>query len=176
MFEVRFIELVDFVPLRADALLADALFPALFDRGAFLTAAAFDVLFAAFFAETARLEVSAEGATAWVRLAGAADTSTARAVLAGTVFVAPRLAGDLLVPGLAAAPFRDPVGLATWRIVAGGVAGSVAGAAGVGCVVLDANAAWTVANASSSESWRVSTVTFMRGSWAGGVAMSHRNV
>ena len=164
MFEVGFVERVDFVPLRAAALLAGALFRALFDRGAFLTAAAFDVLFATFFAGTGCRDVSAEGAATWVRLAGPADTSAARAEgLAGTVFVAALLAGDL-VPGLAAGPLRDPAGLAMWPMAAGGV---VAWAAGADCVVLDPKAAWTVANASSNESWRVSTVTFMRCSWAG---------
>jgi hypothetical protein len=90
----------------------------------------------------------------------------------GTVFVAALVAGDLfagdlLVPGLAAVPLRDRAGLVIWRMAAGAVAGSVAMAPDVGWVVMDPNAAWTVANASSSESWRVSTVTFMRCSWAG---------
>jgi len=167
MFEVELIELMDFVPFRADACLAGALFAALFDAGVFLAAAAFEVLFAAFFAGTGCLEVSAGGAATWVRLVGAEDTSTAGAEGPGMVFVAAFLAGDLLVPGLAVAPLRDPARLATWRIAGGLVAGCVATAAGAGCAVLDPNAAWTVANASSSESWRVSTVTFIRCSWAG---------
>ena len=165
MFEVGFVERVAFVPLRAAAFLAGALFRALFDRGAFLTAAAFDVLFAVLFTGTGCRDVSAEGAATWVRLAGPAETSAARAErLAGTVFVAALLAGDFLVPGLAAGPLRDPAGLAVWPRAASGV---VATAAGADCVVLDPKAAWTVANASSNESWRVSTVTFMRCSWAG---------
>src|SRR3954454_13218763 len=123
MFEVGFLELVDFVPLRADACLAGALLAA-----------------------------------------------------PGVAFVVAFLAGDLLVPGLAAAALGDPARVATSRIAAGGVAGFVTTAAGAGCVVLDPKAAWTVAKASSSESWRVSTVTFIRCSWPGKVAMSGRSV
>jgi hypothetical protein len=168
MFEVGFVERVDFVPLRAAGFLAGALFPALFDRGAFLAAAAFDVLFATFFAGAGCREVFVEGAATWVWLTGSAETSAARAEgLAGTVFVAALLAGDFLAPGLAVGPLRDPAGLASWPMAAGGVADVVASAAGAACVVLDPKAAWTVANASSKESWRVSTVTFMRCSWAG---------
>ena len=50
MFEVGFIELVDFVPLRADVFLAAACFAALFVGGTFPAAAAFDVPVAAFLA------------------------------------------------------------------------------------------------------------------------------
>lgn len=135
MFEIGFIDVADFVPLREAAFLADARFPAFFDAGAFGTAAAFDVL-------PARAEAPA-----------------------GAVFVAALLAGDLLVPGLDATLLCVSDRLATWRVAACGAAGSVATAAGAGWVVLDPNAAWTVANASSNESWRVSTVTFMRCSW-----------
>ena len=60
MFEVGFIELVDFVPLRAEVFFAGALFPALFNERACLTAAAFDVLFAAFFAGTGCPDVSVD--------------------------------------------------------------------------------------------------------------------
>lgn len=134
MFEVGFIELVDFVPLRAGVFLAAACFAALFVGRAFPAAAAFDVPVAAF------------------------------------------LAGDLLVPGLAGAPLGALARLETRPEAAGGVAGSVATADGTGCVVLDPNAAWTVANASSSESWRVSTVTFMPCSWAGRMEILDRNV
>jgi nitrate/nitrite transporter NarK len=118
------------------------------------------VLFAAFFAGTGCLDVSTAGAEG----------------PAGMVFSGALVAGDFFVAGLAAARVRDLVRFATWRLPAGGVAGFVAPAAGAGCVVLDPNAAWTVAKASSSESWRVSTVTFIRCSWAGEVAMSDRNV
>lgn len=90
MFEVGFIDVAGFVPLRADVFLAGALFPALVDGGAFGTGAAFDVLF------------------------------TPAEVPAGTVFVAALLAGDLLVPGLAAALLRVPARLATWRAAACG--------------------------------------------------------
>jgi hypothetical protein len=168
MFEVGFIHLVDFVPYRADAFEAGTVLAALFDGGVFLAAAAFDVLLAAFFAGTGCLKVSADGAATWVRLAADADTSTAGVAGPGVAFVAAFVAGDFLVPGLAAAPLRDPARLATERMAAGGVAGSVATAAGAGCRVLDPNAAWMVASASSSESWRVSTVTFIRCSCARG--------
>jgi hypothetical protein len=148
MFKPGFIEVVDFVPLRT-ACLAGALNPAVFDRGALLTAAAFAVLVAAFLAGTGCLDASADGAATWVRLAEAL------------------LAGDLLFPGLAAAALRDPARSAKGRRAAGGVGGSVATTAGAGCVVLDPNAAWTIASASSSESWRVSRVTFISCAWAG---------
>ena len=121
MFEVGFIELVDFVPLRAEVFLAAPCFAALFVGGTFAAAAFFGVPVAAF------------------------------------------LAGDLLVPGLAVAPLGALARLATRPEAAG-------------CVVLDPNAACTVANASSSESWRVSTVTFMPCSWAGRMGMLDRNV
>ena len=73
MFEVGVIELVAFVPLRADAFVAGALFPGFFDDA--------DVLLATVFVA---------------------------AVVAGDLF-----AGDLLVPGLAAALLRDPARLVT---------------------------------------------------------------
>jgi hypothetical protein len=134
MFEAGFIEVVDFVLLRADACLAGAVIPVTFDRGALPSAAAVELLFARFLTGTGRLEVSADGAATWVLLAG---------VL---------LTGDLLVPGVAAAPVRDAARLATGRRTADVDAGSVARVTGAGCVALDPNAAWTVANASSSES------------------------
>jgi len=162
MFEVGFIELVGLVPGRADRFLAGDLVPALFERAVVLTVADFDRPFAALFVAPVCRDVSADGATTWVRFAGAADTSTRGAGgPAATSFVAAFLAGDVLAPAFGAAGFRDLDRLATGRVAAEDVAGSVARAR-AGCLVLEPNAAWMVANASSSESWRVSTVTFIR--------------
>src|SRR3954447_6074606 len=177
MFVVGFIELVDVVPFRVDACLAGALFAALGDRAVLLVAAVFDLVLVAFFPGIGRLEVSADGAATWVRLAAAADTSTAGTTGEGIAFAEAFLAADLWLPGLAAAALRDPARLATRRVAAGGVAGWVATPAGAGGVVLDPNAAWMVANAPSSVSRRVSTVTFMRCSWGPGrMARSDHNV
>ena len=134
MFDVGFIELVHLVALRAEAL----------------------------FAGTGALDAFADVAATWVRLAAAADPPTSAAVrLAGAVLIAAFFARGRLVTGRAAALLRDPAGLTPRRMAAGDVAGSVATAAGAACVVLYPNAAWTVAKASSSESWRVSTITFI---------------
>jgi len=153
MFEVGVIGFVDFDPLRGDAFLAGALFPALFDGAAFLAATAFGALFATFFAGTGCLDVAADGAATWVWFEGAASTSGEGAEgPAETVLVAALLTGGPLVVGLPLASLRDPARVARRRVADRGVAVSVAATAGAGGVLLDANAAWTVANASSNES------------------------
>src|SRR5689334_13153363 len=98
MFEVGFIELVDVVPLRADAFLAAVVVPTLPARGSFRAAGTFGAPFATFFAGTDCRGASAEGATTWVRLAVAEDTFTADEP-AAPVCVAARFAEDLFVPG-----------------------------------------------------------------------------
>ena len=169
MFEVGFFEVVDVVPLRADAFLACACFAAPFDvrslsdggslRGALRCPLRRNRLPRGFHGWRC------DGST----LAGAADTSSAGAAgPAGTAFVrGPRGRRPLGSWPCRRSPCAIRLVWPRGVWLSGGVGGPAATEAGAGRVVLDPKAAWTVANASSSESWRVSTVTFIRCSSAG---------
>jgi hypothetical protein len=94
------------------------------------------------------------------------DVFVAAVLLAGDLLAGDLLAGDL-VAGVAVARLADLDRLAVGAPLPAASRDLSRWMPSLGEFSLEPKAARTVANDSSSESWRVSTVTFMRCSWVG---------